>query len=280
MILCAKPTPPLLIGRHTNRKPDAGGRNGDGDVRASSRVGCGANGREGWRPGRRGPTLASMPSRERLRASDRDRDEVVERLREAAAEGRLTVYELDARLTHAFSAATYGELDTLTDDLPARIPTPPASRLTRAGWWRRAGAWMLDGIVAGLITGVLSAVLHDVGSSLGVLVSIAYFVLFEGGPQGAGAGKQAMRIRVVDAQTNAPIGYRRAFVRWLGRILSALVFLLGYFWMLWDADKQCWHDKLASDVVVFSDGRTEVEHGRRLDQLGRSVGKRTDSRSL
>jgi uncharacterized RDD family membrane protein YckC len=204
-----------------------------------------------------------MPSRERVRASDRDRDEVVERLREAAAEGRLTADELDERLTQAFSAATYGELDTLTDDLPVRVPTPPPSRLARAGWWRRFGAWLLDGIVVGLVTGILSGVLHGVGSSLGVIVSIAYFVFFEGGPQGAGAGKQAMRIRVVDARTNAPIGYRRAFVRWVGRILSALVFLLGYFWMLWDADNQCWHDKLADDVVVFSDGRTELEHRRR-----------------
>jgi uncharacterized RDD family membrane protein YckC len=204
-----------------------------------------------------------MPSRERLRASDRDRDEVAERLRDAAAEGRLTAYELDERLTHALSAATYGELDTLTDDLPVPVPTPPLSRVARAGWWRRVGAWLIDGIVVGLTTGILSAVLHGVGSSLGVLVSIAYFVFFEGGPQGAGAGKQAMRIRVVDARTYAPIGYRRAFVRWLGRILSALVFLLGYFWMLWDADKQCWHDKLAGDAVVFSDGRTELEHGRR-----------------
>jgi uncharacterized RDD family membrane protein YckC len=204
-----------------------------------------------------------MSARERLRASDRDRDEVVERLREAAAEGRLTANELDQRLTQAFSAATYGELDTLTDDLPVPAPAPPPSQLARAGWWRRAGAWLLDGIVVGLITGILSTVLHDVGSSLGVLVSIAYFVFFEGGPQGAGAGKQAMRIRVVDARTSAPIGYRRAFVRWLGRILSALIFLLGYFWMLWDADSQCWHDKLAGDVVVFSDSRTELEHRRR-----------------
>ncbi len=36
----------------------------------------------------------------------------------------------------------------------------------------------------------------------------------------------------------------------IGRYLSALVLYLGYFWMLWDHEKQCWHDKLASDVVV------------------------------
>jgi len=27
------------------------------------------------------------------------------------------------------------------------------------------------------------------------------------------------------------------------------VFFLGFFWVLWDTEKQCWDDKLASDVV-------------------------------
>lgn len=203
-----------------------------------------------------------MASHERQRASDRDRNEVAERLREAAAEGRLTADELDERLARAFSAVTYGELDTLIDDLPLPVPAPPPPRLVRAGWWRRFGAWVIDGIVVGLITGILSAILHGgIGGWLGVLVSIAYFVFFEGGPQGGGAGKQAMRIRVVDARTEQPIGYGRAFIRWLAQILSTLVFLLGYFWMLWDPENQCWHDKFAGDVVVFSDGRVELPPG-------------------
>ena len=46
------------------------------------------------------------------------------------------------------------------------------------------------------------------------------------------------------------IGYGRAFIRWIAGYLSAIVFFLGFFWMLWDKEKQCWHDKLASDVVV------------------------------
>lgn len=203
-----------------------------------------------------------MASYEHQRASDRDRDEVADRLREAAAEGRLTADELDERLARAFSAVTYGDLDTLTADLPVPVPTSPPSRLARAGWWRRFGAWLIDGVVVGLIMGILSAILHGGADGwLGVLVSIAYFVFFEGGPQGGGAGKQAMRIRVVDARTEQPIGYRRAFIRWLAQTLSAFVFLLGYFWMLWDAENQCWHDKLAGDVVVFSDGRLELQPG-------------------
>jgi len=51
----------------------------------------------------------------------------VERLRAAAADGRLDPDELDERLGRAYAARTLGELAPLTADLPA-APAPPASR--------------------------------------------------------------------------------------------------------------------------------------------------------
>jgi uncharacterized protein DUF1707 len=54
----------------------------------------------------------------KLRASHEDRDRVIEILRVAAGDGRLTAEELDERLEVAFSARTYGELAALTSDLP------------------------------------------------------------------------------------------------------------------------------------------------------------------
>jgi hypothetical protein len=54
-----------------------------------------------------------------LRASDADRERVIERLREAAGEGRLTVEELDERVESAYNARTGTELAELTTDLPA-----------------------------------------------------------------------------------------------------------------------------------------------------------------
>jgi Domain of unknown function (DUF1707) len=53
-----------------------------------------------------------------LRASDEDRDRVVEILRVAAGEGRLSAEELDERLGAALTARTSGELTPLTADLP------------------------------------------------------------------------------------------------------------------------------------------------------------------
>jgi hypothetical protein len=61
-----------------------------------------------------------------LRASHQDRDRVVEMLRVAAGDGRLTPEELDERLEAALTARTYAELAVLTADLPTS-PAPPAS---------------------------------------------------------------------------------------------------------------------------------------------------------
>jgi hypothetical protein len=53
------------------------------------------------------------------RASDSEREATVGRLRQAAAEGRLTVEELDERIDAAYAASTQADLEPLTADLPA-----------------------------------------------------------------------------------------------------------------------------------------------------------------
>jgi hypothetical protein len=60
-----------------------------------------------------------MPRHSSLRASDADREAVTERLRRAAAEGRLEPDELEDRLHTALRARTYGELDRVVADLPS-----------------------------------------------------------------------------------------------------------------------------------------------------------------
>ena len=62
------------------------------------------------------------------RVSDREREAVAERLRDAAAEGRLDAEELDERLTVAYRARTVSDLAPLTADLPPAPAPPPARR--------------------------------------------------------------------------------------------------------------------------------------------------------
>ncbi|MEU6180036.1 DUF1707 SHOCT-like domain-containing protein [Streptomyces coeruleorubidus] len=59
-----------------------------------------------------------------MRASHADRDRIVDVLRVAAGDGRLTLEELDERLEAALSARTVGELAVLTVDLPEVGETP------------------------------------------------------------------------------------------------------------------------------------------------------------
>jgi len=61
---------------------------------------------------------------ESLRASDADREQIVDRLRNAAAEGRIAAHELEHRVGTALSARTYRELDATVADLPALRSQP------------------------------------------------------------------------------------------------------------------------------------------------------------
>lgn len=78
-----------------------------------------------------------------MRASDAEREAVTARLRDHYAEGRLTHDELDERVSAALSAKTFGELRTLTTDLPGSAPVPPRAA-ARPSWggpppWRHRG---------------------------------------------------------------------------------------------------------------------------------------------
>ena len=60
-----------------------------------------------------------MASDDPIRASDADREVVVASLRDAYTAGRLDIDEFDERTSAAYSARTWGDLRTLTEDLPS-----------------------------------------------------------------------------------------------------------------------------------------------------------------
>ena len=61
-----------------------------------------------------------------LRASDADRERLVEALRQHHVDGRLTAEELAERTERADAARTLGDLDALATDLPPLQPPAPA----------------------------------------------------------------------------------------------------------------------------------------------------------
>lgn len=93
--------------------------------------------------------MAPAAATPELRASHADRDQVVEILRIAAGDGRLTADELDERLDAALTARTYRELAELTADLPAvrcAVAARPEDFLRidcLGGYAQRSGSWVV-----------------------------------------------------------------------------------------------------------------------------------------
>jgi len=165
---------------------------------------------------------------------------------------------------------------------PVFPPNPPAGTAVYteapttpiyAGFGRRLAAAFLDGaivgvvnILVGFIIGMITAGGMAVAGSrsaisgrflggaiaqlFSFLISFGYFIYFTGS-SGQTLGKKALKIKVIKTETNQAPGYVSAFLREVvGKFLSMVIFFLGYFWMIWDKEKQTWHDKIAGTLVV------------------------------
>lgn len=101
----------------------------------------------------------------------------------------------------------------------------------------------------GFSAGAAEESVKAVAFVLVLLFSLGYSVLFTG-LVGQTPGKRAVGIKMVLADGRVP-AVGRAFLREVvGKFLSGLVLCVGYLWMLWDAERQCWHDKPAGTRVA------------------------------
>ena len=122
----------------------------------------------------------------------------------------------------------------------------------RASFGRRLVAIIVDGIILGVVGAIIGVIFPEtLANALAIAIGLAYFTYLEGST-GQTLGKRLLGIRVADVRGGGPIGFGRAAIRYVGRIVSTIPLFLGYLWMLWDGEKQTWHDKFASSVVVPS----------------------------
>jgi uncharacterized RDD family membrane protein YckC len=140
----------------------------------------------------------------------------------------------------------------------ATYPPPPETHMAsgsargpRANFGQRLVALIIDGILLAIVGVILRVALNTgLGTILSIVIGVGYYGWLEGSPSGQTVGKKAMGIRVYDLRQGGPIGTGRAIGRYFARWLSTIPCLLGYFWMLWDKEKQTWHDKLVGSIVV------------------------------
>ena len=129
----------------------------------------------------------------------------------------------------------------------------------RIGFGPRFGAWLIDTItcfigsvglfvLAALLTAIFGTDFSGLATLLTLVLPYGYFFYFWA-TSGQTWGMRAVKIRVarVDGQ---PMTAGTAGIRLLGYIISSWAFGLGLLWVLWDAQRQGWHDKMAGTVVV------------------------------
>ncbi len=142
------------------------------------------------------------------------------------------------------------------------LPTGTDGRLSPewrgylAGWWTRVGATIIDGLIIGVVTGII--VFSAGGSNRGfdltdwALLFIYSFILL-GVPRSQTVGMIALGTRVLDANTGEPIGFARSFGRALVYFLLGVTIIGGVIdilWPLWDGRNQTLHDKAIGSVLV------------------------------
>ncbi len=142
--------------------------------------------------------------------------------------------------------------DLILDDLEA----PRQFRPEYAGFWLRVAAYILDGIIVSipvyLIYGTVGGSFLEpnlVARLVGVVIAVAYFVYFESSERQATFGKQAVGIYVTD-MNGERITVGQALGRYFGKIISALILLIGFIMAGFTEKKQALHDIMAGTLVL------------------------------
>ena len=119
------------------------------------------------------------------------------------------------------------------------------------GVWIILAIFGLSGFSVGQATsGVTFTAMNAIGLILVIVWSVGYMIFFWS-TRGQTPGKMIMGIKIVTTD-GGPIGVGKAILRLIGYAISAIVFYLGFLWIIWDKDKQGWHDKIAGTYVVKS----------------------------
>lgn len=95
--------------------------------------------------------------------------------------------------------------------------------------------------------GGLWRIATDQFMQIGVCVALYLFFWIK---ISATPGKVLMSLKIVDAETFAPLTKKQCFIRFLAYIPAAIPLGLGFLWVIFDKKRQGWHDKLAHTVVI------------------------------
>lgn len=162
---------------------------------------------------------------------------------------------------------------------PGTTAYPPASAgqaIGYAGFWLRFVAWFIDAIILWIVTsfitlpliaesGIRNILLNHPPQTpeeliafmgtfskffiLGIVIKWLYYALLESSAWQATIGKKTLGLEVTDMAGHR-ISFGRATGRFFGKIISAMIFLIGYIMAGFTARKQALHDMMAGCLVL------------------------------
>ncbi|MGH6881778.1 RDD family protein [Hypericibacter sp.] len=157
----------------------------------------------------------------------------------------------------------------------ASVEQSGAVALRYGGFWRRAVAALIDSVIIGIVMSVIGMflpIVENAGMSnispseqaagiaaevnlttLGTAILLAggwlYAALLESSPRQATFGKMALSLRVTDMEGER-INFAQASGRFFAKLLSLMVFLIGFVMVAFTPRKQGLHDMLAKTLVI------------------------------
>jgi len=140
-----------------------------------------------------------------------------------------------------------------------------------AGFWIRAWASLIDTLLQTLIFFPIISIYGITGLNghatkanqnvfleilLTTILPIAIVIIFWI-YKSATPGKMIAGLKIINAKTGQKPSTLQFIGRYLAYFVSALPFLLGFFWIAFDKNKQGWHDKLSITAVIITKHSTE-----------------------
>jgi uncharacterized RDD family membrane protein YckC len=133
------------------------------------------------------------------------------------------------------------------------------------GFWKRVIAYLIDGLIIAVpITMIFGTVIPDVMQAenvqavpfavsvpqlIMILGSWVYFAGLESSEWQATVGKKILGMKVVNA-AGQRINFIKATVRYVAKILSSFILMIGFIMVAFTARKQGLHDFIAGTTVV------------------------------
>ncbi len=143
------------------------------------------------------------------------------------------------------------------------------TRVRVMGFGRRLGAMIIDAVIVAFVSYALAFALGFVGLTINMfqptdgeamqpiilIATLLFSILYYVGSwavRGATVGKTVLGMTIVNSH-GGKISWGQAFLRYVGYVVSAAIFGLGFLWIAFDRRRQGLHDKIAGTFVATVD---------------------------